>query len=182
MLRKKAKPVTELTDEVIGLLYDLMETMRSAGGIGLAANQIGSLERVIVVDISDVKEEEGEDLRLAEDEPKKLFLINPEVLRAEGKWTMEEGCLSIPEVRNEVVRPERIRVRYKDVDFHDGELECSGLLARVILHEIDHLNGILFLDHIRNSQLKSRKETLDRIRRGEIEVAYPIAMTEAVVR
>ncbi|NIM22246.1 MAG: peptide deformylase, partial [Candidatus Latescibacteria bacterium] len=77
----------------------------------------------------------------------------------------------IPEVRDEVVRPERIRVRYKDVDFHDGELECSGLLARVILHEIDHLNGILFLDHIRNSQLKSRKETLDRIRRGEIEVA-----------
>lgn len=182
VLRKKAKPVTGLTDGVIKLIYDMLETMRNGRGIGLAANQIGVLERVIVVDISDVKEEEGENLRLSEDEPKKAILINPEVLHVEGSWTMEEGCLSIPEVRDNVERPERIRLRYKDVNFRNRELICSGLLGRVILHEIDHLNGILFLDYLNNSGLKKHRVQLDRIRRGEIDVAYPVAAAEPVDR
>ncbi|MFQ5797529.1 MAG: peptide deformylase [Bacteroidota bacterium] len=180
VLRKKAKPVTELTNQIIKLIYDMMETMRNAGGIGFAANQVGMLERVIVVDISGVQEDEGENLRLVKDEPKKLVLINPEVLHATGNWTMEEGCLSIPNVRDEVTRPERIRLGYRDANFQNAVLECSGLLGRVILHEIDHIDGILFLDHLSKSELKKHKEQLDRIQRGEIEVAYPIATAEAV--
>lgn len=182
ILRKKARPVAELTDEIISLIYDMVETMKNAGGIGLAANQVGRLERVIVVDISEVREEEGEDLRLKENEPKKLILINPEVLQSEGSWTLEEGCLSIPEVRDEVTRSERLRLRYKDTNFQDVELECGGLLGRVILHEIDHLDGILFLDLLGKSDLRKHKETLDRIRRGEVEVAYPIAIAEPAIR
>ncbi|MEE9187301.1 MAG: peptide deformylase [Bacteroidota bacterium] len=182
VLRKKAKPVAGLTDGVIKLIYDMLETIRNGRGIGLAANQIGVLERVIVVDISDVKEEEGENLRLSEDEPKKAILINPEVLHVEGSWAMEEGCLSIPEVRDKVERPERIHVRCKDANFRDGELTCSGLLGRVILHEIDHLNGILFLDYLSKSELKKHKVQLDRIRRGEIDVAYPVVAAEPVDR
>ncbi|MEE9225159.1 MAG: peptide deformylase [Bacteroidota bacterium] len=180
VLRKKAKPVNEVSDEIIKLIYDMMETMRNAGGLGFAANQVGILERVIVVDISGVQEDEGENLRLVRNEPKKLVLINPEVLHADGNWTMEEGCLSIPDVRDEVARPERIRLRYKDANFQNAELECSGLLGRVVLHEIDHIDGILFLDHLSKSELIKHKEQLDRIRRGEIEVAYPIATAEAV--
>jgi len=182
LLRKKSKPVAELSDSVIALIYDMVETMQNAGGIGLAANQVGSLDRLIVVDISEVKEDEGEELRLKNDEPKKLVLINPEVVHSDGSWSLEEGCLSIPQVRGNVTRTENIRVRFRDANFRESELECGGLLSRVILHEIDHLNGILFLDHLGKEELKRHKEQLERIQRGEVEIVYPIVTAEAVAK
>jgi len=165
VLRKKAKPVHKVTDDIVRLVMDMFETMRKAHGIGLAATQVGNMHRVIVVDVSDM--EETKDV-------KPISLINPEVILRDGKITMEEGCLSIPEVRDYIERDEQITVRYKDTNFKPVELHADGLLARVILHEIDHLNGVLFLDYLSPAQRKVHKEALQQMERGEVEVAYPV--------
>ena len=170
-LRKKAKPVTAVTDDIVKSVMDMFDTVHNANGIGLAATQVGSLHRIIVIDISDM--EETKDV-------KSLTLINPEVISEEGSWVMEEGCLSIPDVRDEVERSEKIRVRYKDAKFHDVEMEASGLLGRVILHEIDHLNGVLFIDHLPSAKKKLHNKTLKQIQRGEMEVNYPVVTAAAV--
>ncbi|TAK67168.1 MAG: peptide deformylase [Bacteroidetes bacterium] len=173
VLRKKAKPVTKVTDELIEQIMNMFATMRAAQGIGLAANQVGSLERVIVIDVSDVEGYE---------EVKPLALINPEILSREGGEEGEEGCLSIPEVRDKVTRPTTIRVKYKDTNFQVQEIEAYNLLARVIMHEVDHINGVLFLDYLSASERKLHKEQLDKIKQGEVETSYPVvAMEEAVV-
>jgi len=165
VLRKKAQPVKQVGDDIIKLIMDMFDTMHKANGIGLAANQVGRLQRVIVLDISGT--EETKDV-------KPLALINPEVVSQEGAWTVEEGCLSIPDVREEVERAEVITVRYKDANFKNVELEADGLLARVILHEIDHLNGVLFTDQIVTSKRKLHAEELKLIQHGEMEVDYPV--------
>ncbi len=144
----------------------MFDTMHNAHGIGLAANQVGSLQRVIVIDVSGMGEEYQD--------AKPLVLVNPSVVRAEGEWTMEEGCLSIPDIRDDVTRAETITIRYKDLDFNDQELEASGLLARVILHEIDHLDGVLFIDHLGAVKRKLLTGRLNKIRKGEVEIEYPI--------
>lgn len=165
VLRKKARPVLEVSDEIVKLVMDMFDTMRNAGGIGLAATQVSSLHRVIVIDLTDMEE--------TRDVPP-ITLINPEVISAEGKWKMEEGCLSIPEVRGEVERPEQIRLRYKNAHFADVELDASGLVGRVILHEIDHLDGILFIDHLLPASKKLHNRVLKKIQRGELDVNYPV--------
>ncbi len=147
---------------------NMFETMNHAQGIGLAANQVGSLERIIVVDVSEV--EGYEDV-------KPLAMINPEIVARDGFATMEEGCLSIPEVRDEVERAEGIIVRYHDTNFELQEIEAHELLARVIMHEVDHINGVLFLDHLTAAKRKLHKEQLDKIKLGEIEVSYPVIST-----
>jgi peptide deformylase len=172
VLRQKARPVKEITDEVVKLIMDMFETMRKANGIGLAANQVGKLHRIIVLDVSDI--EELKDV-------KPLTLINPEVISQEGKWIMEEGCLSIPEVRDEVERAETITVRFKDTNFQDIKADVGGLIARVILHEIDHLNGVLFLDHLSAAKRKLHREKLKSIERGEMEVVYPVVTAQVLV-
>jgi peptide deformylase len=171
VLRKKARPVKELTDETIRIIMDMFETMHNASGIGLAANQIGVLQRVVTIDLSDM--EETKDL-------KPIVLINPVVVSQEGSWTMEEGCLSIPDVRDEVERGERIHVRFRNADFADSELEAGGLLGRVILHEIDHLNGVLFLDHLPSPKKKLHSLQLRKIHKGELEVPYPVVTAAEV--
>lgn len=165
VLRKKAKPVLEISDEVVKLVMDMFDTMRNASGIGLAATQVGSLQRIIVIDISDMEETKG---------VPPITLINPEVISSEGNWAIEEGCLSIPDVRDDVGRPENIRIRFKDARFADVELEACGILGRVILHEIDHLNGVLFTDHLSAVRKKLHHKALKKIQRGEIEVNYPV--------
>lgn len=165
VLRRKAKPVRSQDDQLIKFVDDMFETVREAGGIGLAANQVGALQRVIVVDVSEMEETKDQ---------APIALINPEVLSEEGKCTMEEGCLSIPEVREELDRPEVIRVRYKDLEFKVQELVASGLVARVMLHEIDHLNGVLFVDYLNPAKKKLLRGRLNKIQRGEVEVSYPI--------
>jgi peptide deformylase len=165
VLRKKARPVKKAESELTAFAADMIETMRLANGVGLAANQVGDLRRVIVVDLSAMEE--------TKDQPP-LALINPEVVHNDGAFTMEEGCLSIPEMREEVERPESVRVRYRDVAFEEKEISASGLLARVLLHEIDHLNGVLFIDHLNAVKRKLLRGRLNKISRGEVEVDYPI--------
>lgn len=172
VLRRKAKPVARVDDGLIRLIMDMFDTMHNDNGIGLAANQVGRLKRVIVVDISDVEESDG--IKIDEAGRKPLALINPEILSEEGTWTMEEGCLSIPDVRDAVERAERITVRFKDTSFRDVTLDATGLLARVILHEVDHLNGVLFLDHLSDERLKVHEDRLKQLQRGEFEYPFPV--------
>jgi peptide deformylase len=184
ILKKTAKPVESLDDSTVKLIYDMFETMHEANGLGLAATQVGDLRRVITIDISDVTEPnaEGE----TEDTmhptspglPRTLALINPEILSEEGKWPMEEGCLSLPNLRGEVERAEKIRVRYRDAGFKEQDILADGLLARVILHELDHLNGILFVDRVSKTKRSLLLPKLRKIRRGEIEVDYPVVTAE----
>ena len=148
ILKKKAKKVTEVADADIKLIKDMFETMHESNGIGLAANQVGELKQILVVDISDMEAGEG---------TKPMAVINPQIVDEEGEWEMEEGCLSIPDVREKVWRAEKIRLKYNDINMNDCEVEADGMLARVLLHEIDHLNGVLFIDH-----LTSTKRTLLR--------------------
>lgn len=141
VLRKTAQPVTTVTSEIRQLLDDMAETMYDAPGIGLAANQIGSLERLIVMDCGD------------DDAPELWQMINPEIIwESEEQSKLEEGCLSIPGHNAEVTRPASVRARYMDIEGKICEMEADGLLAACIQHEIDHLNGVLFIDHL--SRLK----------------------------
>ena len=171
VLRRKAKPVRAVTDDIVKLVMDMFETMHAAHGIGLAATQVGNMHRVVVVDLSDM--EETKDI-------KPLTLINPEVVSGEGRISVEEGCLSIPDVRDEVERDEQVVIRYKDTNFREVELEAGALLARVILHEIDHLNGVLFLDHLAREKKALHKDALKKIKGGEVEVSYPVVAATPV--
>lgn len=171
VMRKKAKAVRAMGPDLRQLAEDMMETMHSAGGVGLAANQVGVLQRVIVIDVSEF--EEHKDLP-------PTVMINPVVVKEEGLWVMEEGCLSIPDVREEVERPERILLRYKDLDWNDRELDLSGFPGRVVLHEIDHLNGVLFIDRLNLFKRKLLRGRLNKIRKGEVEVRYPVVAGDGV--
>jgi peptide deformylase len=171
-LRRKAKVVRTFDDDLRSTVAGMFETMRNAGGIGLAGNQVGLLQRVIVMDLSEMEE--------WKDVPP-LVVINPEVVEEDGQWVMEEGCLSIPDVRDDVERAESVRVRYRDNNFKEQEITATGLLGRVFLHEIDHLNGVLFIDHLSASKQKLLRGRLNKIARGESEVRYPAVPSRALV-
>ena len=142
-LQQVAAPVQEITDEIRGLVEDMAETMYDADGCGLAANQVGILKRIFVVDVA------------AQDEPSHLqVFINPEILESDGTQIWEEGCLSFPGVSEEIKRAERVRVRAMDLEGASFELEAHGLLAVAIQHETDHLNGIVMVDKL--SAIKKR--------------------------
>ncbi len=137
-LKKVADPVTQVDDEIRQLMDDMLETMYEAPGIGLAAPQVGLLKRVIVVDVAP----EGA-------EPQPYRMVNPTLTWVSDEdGSYNEGCLSLPEHYADVVRPAAIRVAYLDPDGQEQELEAEGVLATCIQHEIDHLDGILFVDHI----------------------------------
>jgi peptide deformylase len=106
--------------------------------------------------------------------PRTLALINPEILSEDGRWLMEEGCLSLPHLHEEVERAEKVRVRFHNAEFKEQEFLADGLLARVILHELDHLNGILFVDRVSKTKRSLLLPKLRKIRKGEIEVDYPV--------
>jgi len=151
-LKKKAKPVDKVDDEILQLMDDMLETMYDAPGIGLAAPQVGVLKRVIVLDIS----KEGE-------EKQSLCLANPEVIwESDDIRTYEEGCLSVPEQYAEVKRPAQIKVRFIDRENEIREMEANELLATCIQHEIDHLDGVLFVDYLsslkRNMMIRKVKK------------------------
>ncbi len=144
-LRQKAQPIAAVDDAIRALMDDMLETMYAAPGIGLAATQIGEMKRLLVLDVAKRQDEE------ASAEP--MVFANPDIVwSSEELSTYNEGCLSIPEIYEEVERPARIRVRYLDRDNRQQEIEADGILATCLQHEIDHLNGVLFIDHI--SRLK----------------------------
>ena len=142
VLRQVAQPVDDITDDILQLANNMAETMYAAPGIGLAANQVGLLKRVIVMDCA------------RDNEPPALWkMINPEIVwLSEENTKMEEGCLSIPGHNAEVVRPSEVHVSYLDIEGQKQQMQAKGLLAACVQHEIDHLNGVLFLDHL--SRLK----------------------------
>ena len=141
-LRLVSEPVKRIDAGIRKLVDDMFETMYEAPGIGLAAIQIGVAKRVVTMDLS----------KKEEDHKPQVF-INPEVTWTSAETsTYEEGCLSIPEYYEDVERPERVRVKYLDLDGREREIEAKGLLATCLQHEIDHVNGVLFIDHI--SKLK----------------------------
>jgi peptide deformylase len=180
VLKAKAKPVRSVDEKIVKLVYDMFETMHLSNGIGLAANQVGDLNRVIVIDVTGLDEDEegGEPVprerRISPGSPTTLALINPELVYEEGTWKIEEGCLSIPDVRAEVERSAVIRVRYRDTAFRENELTADGMLARVILHEMDHLDGVLFVDRIGKTQRGLLSNKLRKIRKGDVETRYPV--------
>ena len=146
-LRQISSPVEEVTDEIRELVSDMFETMYAAPGIGLAAIQVGVPRRVLVIDLQEPAEEGGEPVR----DPH--VFINPEILEhSDQDVPYTEGCLSVPDQFAEVDRPDRIRARWLDLDGKVREEEIEGLLATCLQHEMDHLNGVLFIDHL--SRLK----------------------------
>jgi peptide deformylase len=178
ILKKKAKPIDGLEGSTMKLMIDLAQTMRKANGIGLAATQVGDMRQMLVVDQTAIEraardEEDEEDLP-PPSEVKTLVMINPVVVDEEGTISLEEGCLSIPELRAEVDRAERIRVKFRDHNFDESELTAEGYLGRVILHEIDHLNGILFVDRIGKTRKTFLNGDLKRIKKGEVDTSYPV--------
>ena len=138
VLRDPAEPVAEIDDKLQKLIDDMIETMYAAPGVGLAANQVGVAKRLMVIDLS------------VGNRPGQCYVfINPEIVEQEGEITEEEGCLSIPDFVEIITRPERVKLRYLDRNGHQREMWGEGLMARAMCHEIDHLNGTLFVDYLR---------------------------------
>ena len=180
ILRVETQDVEADSEELQQLLDDMYETMRGAAGIGLAALQVGRTERLFLVDLAplfvDMEEEQREALP-----PQPMVFINPEIFwESDEEMEFEEGCLSIPELRENIVRPERIRITYLDRHFEEQEIEVGSLLARVIQHEYDHLDGILFIDLISPFRRSLIKRRLREMARGNVEVEYPITFGDNV--
>jgi len=174
VLRKVAVDIDK-TYDVKKLSEDMFETMYNAKGVGLAAPQIGLNVRMFVVDGRPFNE--GEDMKEREIDPslidfKKVF-INAEILEEDGDdWGFEEGCLSIPDVREDIYRPEYVTIRYFDVDWKEHIEEHEGLAARIIQHEYDHIDGILFTDHLNPVKKRMLKNKLAKITKGRVDVDY----------
>jgi peptide deformylase len=153
-LRAVADPVGEIDDEIKALARDMLETMYEAPGIGLAATQVGEMKRLVVMDLS------------KEDEPKSpIVMINPEILKFSDETVVtEEGCLSIPELYYEVERPAEVTVRYTDLEGKVQEVEAKERLATCVQHELDHLDGVLYIDYL--SRLK-RDRVLKKFQKAE---------------
>lgn len=168
VLRQKTQAIHASYPELPTLLGNMWETMYFSKGMGLAAPQIGLAIRLFVVDSLQLDKED-----LAGDTGVKQAFINPEIVTEAGQeWAYEEGCLSIPEVRGKVSRKPQLKLRYQDENFQTHERVFSGITARIIQHEYDHIEGKLFTDHL--SQLKRRliKKQLDNISKGKINAKY----------
>jgi peptide deformylase len=169
VLRKVAKEVEKGTD-LKPLIADMYETMYAASGIGLAAPQIGKSLRVFIVD-GTALDEEPQDMS----DFKKVF-INPTLLSSDGKpWPFEEGCLSIPTIREDVLRPETVRIRYYDQEWNLKEETYDRVKARIIQHEYDHIEGKLFIDYLSPLKKKMLKGKLADISKGAVDTEYRIA-------
>ena len=157
LLRKKCEPVRDFND-LDDLIDDMFDTMYEENGIGLAANQINVDLQIFVVDISDI-EEEGESIHV---------FINGEIIESSGESWFEEGCLSIPDIRLDVKRPETITFKYQDESGHEHTKEISGLLARAIQHEVDHLNGVFIVDRVTSTTKMTVDKTLKAIKKDAL--------------
>ena len=169
VLKQKAKEVPEDFD-IKTFVEDLFETMYSAGGVGLAAPQVGKSLRVFVIDSTPMEEEEDGDGKGF-----KQAFINPEILEEEGeKWAFEEGCLSIPGIREDVSRKSVVKIRYFDEEWNEHEEEYDDIHARVIQHEYDHIEGVLFTDHISSFKKRLLKGKLANISKGKVDADYRV--------
>ena len=156
-LRKKAVAITSVDEAIRELAHAMLETMYEENGIGLAATQVNVQKRLVVMDLSEERNEP-------------LFLVNPEVLATEGSEEMQEGCLSVPGFYDTVERAERIRFRYQTLDGEVVERDADGLLAVCVQHEIDHLNGKLFIDYLSPLKRQRIRKKLEKQEKQEAQV------------
>jgi peptide deformylase len=153
ILKQKAKPVARVDDSIRTLVKDMFETMYSADGVGLAAPQVGVLQRVIVLDT-----------RPRQPETQPIAMINPEIIALEGKTTYNEGCLSIPGEAEDVDRAAVVTVKFLDPEGREQTLTCDGLLAIAVQHETDHLNGTVFVDHVSTLKRELIRKRMKRVK------------------
>jgi peptide deformylase len=154
VLLKPGEPVTEFNDELKKLVADMFETMYDGQGVGLAAPQVAVSKRVIVIDLSNKRDPE-----------QKIVLVNPEIIESEGRQYGEEGCLSFPDLREKVVRAEKVRIRAQNTDGEWFEMDGEELLARCFLHEIDHVDGIVFLSRMSPLKRSLNLRTIRKLQR-----------------
>ena len=155
VLRKKTAPVTEITDDIIQLAEDMLETMYAAPGVGLAGPQVGVSLQICVIDV------------VPEGKRNPIVLINPKVLSGEDKVELEEGCLSFPKIYEKVKRWNKVRVEYVDLKGNLKEVEVEGFLAKAFQHEIDHLNGKVFIDYLPDWKRKLVEKEIRRRKKGK---------------
>ena len=165
VLKKLAQEIVKEEVDVAELAQDMFETMYNAQGIGLAAPQIGKSIRMFIADASPLEDEEIGDW--------KQVFINPEIIEEFGDdWAFEEGCLSIPNIREDVIRPEKLKIHYFDENWNEFTEEFEGMQARIIQHEFDHIDGILFTDHLTAFKKRLLKSKLTNISKGIVKVEY----------
>ncbi len=175
-LREETQAISPDYPELEQLIADMYETMYAASGVGLAAPQIGLSIRLFIVDGSAMEpaEDQGEESL----EGFKQIFINPEMLEESGdSWQFEEGCLSIPGLREPVSREPRIKLRYQDENFETYEREFFGVRARIIQHEYDHLEGVLFSDYTKGLRKRMIRGKLQKISKGKIDAGYPMRLS-----
>jgi peptide deformylase len=166
ILWKKVQPIKVINDEIIQNIQDMFSTMRNANGVGLAGNQVGLDKQIFVVDISMLEEYEH---------IKPIVMINPEIVTTSDEIVVyEEGCLSLPELRADVERPESIKVKFLSPAEQEEEIEATDFFARVILHEYDHLIGKMIPDRVDEKERKKMQNFLTQITNREIECNYPL--------
>lgn len=174
VLREETRDVERPSTELTQLIVDMFATMGVANGIGLAANQVGKGDSLFVIDLSVMEE-------YADSKP--LVFINPIITDFSGdEISYEEGCLSVPDVREDILRPEKLHISYRDTNFELQEMEADGLLARVIQHEYDHLEGVFFTDYVKGLRKRLIIPVLNRIKRGEGDADYRMAIDAAMVK
>ncbi|MFP4313124.1 MAG: peptide deformylase [Alphaproteobacteria bacterium] len=157
VLKQQAQPVGSITSDIQKQMDQMLQTMYNAPGIGLAANQVSLLNRVIVMDLAD--KDNGED-------PQPWRMANPEIIwESEEMSVMQEGCLSIPHQYADVERPASVRVKYLDYNGKEAEMEASGLLSHCVQHEIDHLNGVLFIDYLSSLKRNMIVKKVDKLKK-----------------
>ncbi len=163
VLKQKSKPVAKVDDSIRTLVKDMFETMYASAGVGLAAPQVGVLQRVIVLDTTP-----------SQPESRPMVMINPELIGLEGKTTYAEACLSIPGESENVERAAIVTVKFLDVDGQEQTLRCDGLLAIAVQHETDHLNGIVYVDHVSTLKREFIRKRMKRVRSArEAELGVP---------
>ena len=176
VLRAETQEVLEPSAELDALVEDMKVTMHAASGIGLAAPQVGRTERLFLVDLTPVLEDLEPEER-EEYPPQPMVFVNPAIVWCNSdEVEFEEGCLSIPEIREDVLRPDRIRIMFHDQTLQVHSLEVGGILARVIQHEYDHLEGVLFIDRITAFRRTMLRRRLREISRGDLEADYSVAV------
>lgn len=169
-LRQEAEVIKENTPELEKLIDDMFDTMYNSNGVGLAAPQIGRNIRLFVLNTDVMTEEVEGAINYGP-----MVFINPEIIeKGEEKTIMEEGCLSIPDVRDDITRPDQITVQYLDRNFNEREGRYTGWVSRAIQHETDHLDGVLFIDYLSAFRKRIHKSLLKKISNGELKTQYPV--------
>lgn len=184
ILKTKAVNISSGYPELKKLINDMWETMYNANGVGIAAPQIGKSIRLFVIDASPF----SEDKEISDDEIstlknfKKVF-INPEIIHETGdEWNFMEGCLSIPNIREDIKRKEKITIKYYNESFEEIELDLEGLAARVVQHEYDHIEGVLFIDKLSSLKKKLLKGKLNDISKGKIKTEYKMRYPQGKIK